>query len=542
MSNRICNGTIVMISLIINDQQVSVENGSTILDAAKKSGIEIPTLCCYNGFKPDTSCMICVVHELKTDSLIPACSMPAEADMHIETDNEKVRESRKDTLDLLLSEHVGDCEAICHRACPANMNIPLMIRQIKENDLENAIITVKNDIALPAVLGRICSAPCEKGCKRKFYDDPVSICFLKKFVADTDLARESQYLPYIKPDSGKKVAIIGAGPTGLSAAYYLIQAGHKCCIYDRNRKPGGMLRYGVSEDILPRSVLDAEIEHILGLGVEFKQEQVLGKDISLNRLRDEYDAVVIAIGTIDPVLFENTEIRLSPRGILVNRKTYETSVPGVFSGGNTISKGKSAIRSSAHGKFIAGSVDQFLTDRTVTGCPGRFNSTLGKFLDGEAEEFIKEAETINRIEPVEGTEKGFSVTDAEKESGRCFHCDCRKLETCRLRQYADEYGADQGRFRIGQRKNFQKIVQHDLINFEPGKCIKCSICIEIAKKAGEKLGLTFINRGFDVQLAVPFNESLDNGLQKAAAECVEACPTAALAWRTDKERTCFGKV
>ena len=133
-----------MINLIINNQRVSVIDDSTVLSAAETLGIAIPTLCHVNGYKPNTSCMICVVHELKTDSLIPACFMPVKEGMHIDTSNEKVREARKDTLELLLSEHVGDCEAPCQRACPANMNIPLMIRQIKENSLEKAIITVKN--------------------------------------------------------------------------------------------------------------------------------------------------------------------------------------------------------------------------------------------------------------------------------------------------------------------------------------------------------------------------------------------------------------
>ncbi|MFC1477144.1 FAD-dependent oxidoreductase [candidate division KSB1 bacterium] len=524
-----------MITLIINNQQVSVKEGSTILDAAKMMGIDIPTMCHFNGFEPNTSCMICVVHELTTDSLIPACSMPAESEMRIETGNDKVRETRKDTLDLLLSEHVGDCEAMCQRACPANMNIPLMIRQIEENDLEKAIITVKKDIALPAVLGRICAAPCEKGCNRKYYDNPVSICRLKRYVADVDLAEGSPYRPRVKPDSGKKVVIIGAGPAGLSAAYYLAQSGHKCFVFDRNSKPGGLLQYAVPDDRLPKSVLDKEIEQILVLGVELRMEQTLGKDLSINELRDEYDAVVIASGKIDPELFKNTEIELSPRGIVVNRRTYETSVPGVFAGGNTISEGKSAIRSTAHGKFIAYSVDQYVHGLTVTGHPQRFNSSLGKLLAGETEEFLKEAEVFNRIEPAESSEGGYSKEEAEKESGRCFDCDCRKLQSCRLRQYSDEYGADQKRFRFGQRKQFQKNVQHDLIIFEPGKCIKCNICVEITKKAGEKLGLTFIGRGFDIQLAVPFSESLNNGLQKVAGECVEACPTAALAWRNHEE-------
>jgi len=253
--------------------------------------------------------------------------------MQIETDNEKVREFRKDTLDLLLSEHVGDCEAPCQRTCPANMNIPLMIRQIKEKRFEDAIITVKKDIPLPAVLGRICPAPCENACRRKVYDNPVSICLLKRFIADFDLSKESPYMPELKNKSGKKVAIIGAGATGLSAAYYLLQNGHDCCIYDKNPQPGGMLRYGVPDDKLPKSVLDSEIELIFALGAAFKMNHTLGKDIDLQELRKKYDAVVIAMGKVDAKLFENSGVEFSSRGILVNRKSFETTLPGIFAGG-----------------------------------------------------------------------------------------------------------------------------------------------------------------------------------------------------------------
>ncbi|MFC1725569.1 FAD-dependent oxidoreductase [candidate division KSB1 bacterium] len=523
-----------MINLTINNQRISVKSGATVLDAAENLGIDIPTLCHFVDCEPYTSCMICVVHDLKKDSLIPACTMRAEEGMEIETDNEKVLESRKDTLDLLLSEHVGDCDAPCRRTCPANMNIPLMIRQIKENDLENAIITIKKDIALPAVLGRICPAPCEKGCNRKYYDNPVSICNLKRFAADIDVAKESHYRPYIKPDSGKKVAVIGAGPAGLSAAYYIAQAGHNCCIYEQKSKPGGMLQYGVPDEKLQKSILNAEIDLILEPGVELRLEQTLGKDFDLKELKDEYDAVVLAPGKIDPGLLKNSGIEISTNGIVVNKKTFETNIPGVFSGGNAISEGRMAIRSAAHGKFIADYVNQFVNGWNITGHSQRFNSILGKLQDGEPEEFIKEAKTFNRVTPAESLEGGYSVNEALKESERCFHCDCRKLESCRLRKYSEKYGADQKRFKVGQRKSFHKIVQHDLIIFEQGKCIKCNACIEIAKKAKEKLGLTLINRGFDVQLTVPFNESLKNGLEKTARECVEACPTAAFSWKNNE--------
>ncbi|MFC1650118.1 2Fe-2S iron-sulfur cluster-binding protein, partial [Candidatus Latescibacterota bacterium] len=515
----------------INDRSVSVAEGSTILDAAVKLGIHIPTLCHINGCTPNTTCMICTVHELNRDSLILSCVMPAEDGMRIETDNEKVRESRKDTLDLLLSEHVGDCEAPCRRICPAGMNIPLMIRQIKENDLEKAIITVKKDIALPAVLGRICPAPCENGCNRKYYDSPVSICALKRFAADIDLSEESPYRPETKPHSVKKAAIIGAGPAGLSAAYYITRFGHDCTVFDSNAKPGGLLRDGVPDDKLPKSVLDAEIEQILALGVKMRQEQTLGRDFSMDDLRDEFDAVVIAFGKTDENLIAGSGIDCTSRGITVDRNTYETSAEGIFAGGNAVSEGKMAIRSAAHGKFIAHSVDQYLTGSTVTGAPQKFNSVMGKLQAGETNEFIKEADESDRIAPDGGFESGYSHDEAVKESGRCFHCDCRKPESCRLRQYSDEYGAEQKRYKFGERKPFEKIVQHELVIFEHGKCIKCNICVEITKKAGEKFGFTFAGRGFNVRLIVPFNESLENGLMKTAKECIKSCPTGALGGR-----------
>lgn len=520
-----------MITLEINKKQITVPKNSTILDAAKKLNINIPTLCYLNGYEHFTSCMICVVHEIKTDRLIPSCSAMATDGMQIETDNEKVREFRKDTLDLMLSEHVGDCEAPCQRACPAHMNIPIMIRQIKEKRFEDAIQTVKKDIALPAVLGRICPAPCENACRRKIYDNPVSICLLKRFVADVDLSQRSPFKPEIKDKSGKKVAIIGAGATGLSAAYYLLQFGHDCLIYDNNPEPGGMLRYGVPDEKLPKSVLDAEIKSIFTLGAAFKNNTTLGKDIELAELRKDFDAVVIAMGKVDPMLFENSGIEFSSRGISVNRKTLETAIPGVFAGGNSISEGQMAIRSVSHGKSIAHSVDQFLNHLPVTGLPQRFNSILGKIQNGEKEEFIKEAEKYDQVIPEGGTVDGYSESEVVKESARCFHCDCRKPDSCKLRQFAEEYGADQKRFRMNRRNKFEKIIQHEYVIYEPGKCIKCNLCVQITNQAGEKLGLTFINRGFDIRIAVPFNESMAAGLKKVAKECVEACPTAALSWR-----------
>jgi ferredoxin len=528
------------ISLKINNREITVPEGSTILEAAEKLKISIPTLCYLNGYERFTSCMICVVHEINSHRLVPSCSMTVEDGMEIETDNEKVKEARKDTLDFLLSEHVGDCEGPCRRGCPANMNIPLMIRQIKEKKFAAAIVTVKRDIALPAVLGRICPAPCEKVCNRKSYDNPVSICYLKRFAADVDLDQDSPYHPEIKKKSGKKVAIAGAGPAGLSAAYYLLQEGHECFIYDGNPQPGGMLRYGVPDEKLPKPVLDLEIEQIFALGVKFYPGHLLGNDIWLEELRNKYDAVVLAIGTIKPEIFKNSGIELSPRGIVVNKRTFETSVPGVFAGGNAVSEGKMAIRALAHGKGISYSVNQFLENLPITGPPRRFDSRMGKLSEDELKEFLPPAargalfEKTAPLDTVKHPQKllirGYTGVQAIAESSRCFNCDCRKPDSCKLRQYAEEYHADQHRFKLSARRKFERIIQHDQVIYEPGKCIKCGLCIQITKKVGEKFGLAFVNRGFDARVEVPFKEPLSQGLKKTAKECIEACPTGAISF------------
>lgn len=519
------------ISFSLNGRIAQVPEGSTLLDAAREHGISIPTLCHLDGVERFTSCMVCVVHDVSRDRLLPACSAPAEPGMQIETDSELVRNARRQALAFLLSEHVGDCEAPCRRACPAHMDIPRMIRLIEKGRLEEAVATVKADIALPAVLGRICPAPCEKACRRRVFDEAVSVCLLKRYAADVDLARETPFRPETAPLSGKRVAVIGAGPTGLAAAYYLARAGHDCRIYDRHPDPGGTLRYGVPEALLPRSVLDAEIAAIAELGVEFQMGRALGGDIRLEGVRRDFDAVVLAVGSLGIEERERMNLEGTPRGIAVDRKTFATSLPGVFAGGNAVSPSRLAIRSAAHGKEIALSVGRYLELGRVEGPVPRFNSVLGKLQEGEIAEFMKEARPSDRTAPEESPAKGYSASEAAREAGRCLGCDCRKPETCRLRGLADAYRVAPLPFPGDKRTRFRRVVQHDLVVFEPGKCIRCGLCVRLTRKAGERFGLTFVGRGFDVRVETPFREAWGRVLEKAASECVAACPTAALSWK-----------
>jgi len=517
-----------MPKITIDGREVQVDAGATVLDAAEKLGIEIPTMCYLRGHEATTSCMVCVVKVAGSNGLVPACGTPVRDGMEVESDCEEVREVRQAALELLLSDHVGDCMGPCAMGCPAHMDIPLMIRQIAAGRMEEAIATVKRDIALPAVLGRICPAPCENVCRRAKHDQAVSICLLKQYVADVDMESDESYLPKCAEPQGKRVAIIGAGPAGLAAAYYLQRDGFECVVVDDHDEAGGMLRYGVPETELPRDVLAKEIAQIERLGVRFRLGVRVGDAISMDEVRKQFDAVFVAVGEVKGDDAAALQLEAAEK-VKVNAVTYETNVPGVFAGGDVVRRRKMAVRAVADGKEAAQSIAQYLTGRDVVGPAKPFNSRMGKLVDGEMPVFLESVSAGLRQEPF-GVATAFSDDEARAESLRCLRCDCRKPDACLLRQYAQQYGAKQTRYKAARRAFVQQ-TQHPEVIYEPGKCIDCGICIEIASKAGETLGLTFVGRGFDVRVAVPFNATLADGLRLAAAQCVAACPTGALAFK-----------
>jgi len=515
--------------LTIDNREVEVAAGTTVLEAAEALGIDIPTMCFLEGYKPSNSCMVCVVRVSGKTSLVPSCGMIAEDGMRVETNTQEVAEARKVALELLLSDHVGDCLGPCQVTCPAGMNIGLMIRQIASGLLRDAIETIKKDIALPAVLGRICPAPCEKSCRRRAYDEAVAICLLKRYAADADLACVEPYLPDCGPSSDKRVAIIGAGPAGLSAAYYLLQKGHACTVFDDHEKPGGMLRYAVSNEKLPTEVLDKEIALILKLGAKFQGSTRIGTDVPVEDLRRDFDVIFVATGQIRSDDQAWYCLEKGEKGIAVKRDTYETNLRGVFAGGGAVGSRKLAVRAVAHGKEAAVSIDQYLLGEAVTGPAKVFNSRIGKLKDGEIDSFMVGVSESPRVAVLQESE-GLTDEQARAEAKRCLHCDCRKPDDCKLRRYAHEYSARQGRYK-GERRRFEQESRHPDVIYESGKCIKCGLCIQIASEAKEQLGLTFIGRGFNVRIAVPFGRSIAEGLKLAAAKCVEGCPTGALAFK-----------
>jgi NADPH-dependent glutamate synthase beta subunit-like oxidoreductase len=512
-----------MIKLTIDNHTIEVPAGTSVWQAAKSVGIEIPTICYLEGTEHFTSCMICLVKDAKNGRFFASCSTPVFEGQNIIANDAETIESRRAALELLLSEHVGDCEAPCQLVCPAHMNIPLMNRLIAKGDFAKALEVVKRDIALPSILGRICPAPCEAGCRRKQVDEAVSICHLKRFVGDEDLKSGKPYLPKLAPLSGKKVAVIGAGPAGLAAAYYLQQKGHQAVIFDKSDKAGGELRL-IDQEILPWSVIDQEVAQILATGVQLRLNENVDAD-RFAALQNEFDAVIVATGNV-PEETSAFSLKASKTGIVADKSSFLTSIPKVFAVGNSLRASKLAVRSVGQGKEVATIIDNYFKTSEIKGYPERFNSKFGRLAESEFIQYKKDSEDAPRQK---ADNAGFTQEAAIREAKRCMHCDCRNPESCVLRELSDRYQAVQKRFQGEERFNVERFIHREGIVYEPNKCIKCGICVRLTRQHQEEFGFTFIGRGFDVKIGVPFNESVQKGLEKTAAIVAKACPTGALA-------------
>ncbi len=676
------------LSLTIDGQKVEVAPGATILAAARKLGIVIPTLCHVEGFAPSASCFICAVKIEGRPGLSPSCAMPAAEGMKIATNSEEVRAARKTALELLISDHTGDCVGPCKTGCPARLNIPNFITGVATGDLRAAAEIVTDDLTLPASLGRVCPRLCEERCRRCDMEGALSIRNLHRFTADTDRKTPAPYLPKKEKATGKRVAIVGAGPAGLAAAHHLLRRGHGAVLFDAHPQPGGMLRYGIPSFRLPRHVLDAEVGMIRALGGELRLGRKLGRDVSLEELRRDFDAVLLAVGAqgsrglgcpgeelampavdflekiedgqppaigndaiivgggntamdacrcavrlgaknvrvlyrrtrrempclreeveaaeeegvkieylVAPVKLERKngkltltcqrmelgapdasgrrapvpvagsefeveaacviaaigqmvnfdkksagEMAFSKWGIAVDPRTLATNLPGVFAGGDAVTGPDLAVRAVADGKLAAASIDQHLKGESVIGAPEAVNVLMGKLNEEEMAELFRDIEQAprapmphlpmeKRLATFEEVELGFPPDVAALEPNRCLGCGCGKAIPCRLRAYATEYGVDPNRF-DGEKRHFARDTTHPDIIFEPGKCIMCGACIQVAIAAGEDVGVSFFGRGFGARITVPFDKPMAEALKTSAKRAAEVCPTGAIMLKT----------
>jgi NADPH-dependent glutamate synthase beta subunit-like oxidoreductase len=184
----------------------------------------------------------------------------------------------------------------CVEACPAGIDIPGYLRCIAEGKIDKAYALIREKVPFPGILGRVCTHPCEDACRRDGVNEPISICALKRYVAD-HAARLTEQVSTVEKATGRTVAIIGAGPAGLTAAFYLKRKGHGITVFEEMTEPGGMMRFGIPDFRLPKNVVDKEIMEILDLGIELKVNQRMGRDFDLESLKvGGYEAVFIAVG------------------------------------------------------------------------------------------------------------------------------------------------------------------------------------------------------------------------------------------------------
>jgi len=683
------------VSFTLNDKKAEVEAGTTILEAAEKHGIEVPTLCHDPRLEPTAACRLCLVEVEGARGPMPACSTPVTEGMVVRTKTDDLTSIRCMALELLLSDHYGDCIAPCKLACPAGVDVQGYIALIANGEYQEAIKLIKKTLPLPLVIGRVCPRFCETKCRRNLLEGPVAIDALKRFVADYDMDGGQPYTPEPKPATGHKVAVIGGGPAGLSAAYYLALEGHEVTIFEANPKLGGMLRYGIPEYRLPKEILDKEIASItklcrevhtnaslgkdftieslraegyeaifVGLGAQanqkmriegedspgvlsgigFLKDVTLGKKVALGdrvvvigggntaidvartalrlgakevtiayrRSRDEMpankeeveqaeeegvriqiltapvnvsactgetagsmecirmvlgepdssgrrrpepvagseftmkvDTVIVAIGqALDAAgLDEDGQVEFNKRGyITVNNETMETSVEGVFSGGDCTSGPATVVEALAAGRRAATSIDQYLNGEAITPEAKPYNCGKGELKDIDLSEY-DDVERISRTEmPVleaeerkknfDQIELGLTEEIAKQEAERCLACGCQDVYECKLRQLATEYQVDDTHY-VG-RKHHLRIEEneHPFILKDSNKCILCGRCVRICDEVMGVNAWGFTNRGFDSMVEPALGMPLCETTCVSCGQCVSTCPTGALIPKT----------
>ncbi len=677
------------VKITINGQEIITENNKTILEVVREHNIDdIPHLCYDPKLPPYGSCYLCVVEVEGLNKLVPSCCNPVSNGMVIHTNNERIRDSRKMALEFLLSNHYADCIGPCKNTCPAGVDIQGYIGLMSMGKYREAVRLIKKNNPLPLVCGRVCVRECELSCRRNKVDEPLGIDYLKRYASDIDM--EDPWIPEVPEKNGKKVAVVGGGPSGLTCAYYLILKGYDVTIFEKHERPGGMLLWGIPEYRLPKDILAREIKWITDLGITVKTGTSICKDFTIDSLfKDGFNAIYLALGAqgankmrvpeedsteevisgidflynsqfpgknsihgtvvvvgggntaidaartalrygakkviilyrrtrqempannmeIEAALHEGIEIiflsapvkfvkeegrlkgiecikmglgepdasgRKRPvpisgseyildcdfvisaigqqvelgglekdeklkitkwNTISTNMNSFETSIPGVFAGGDVATGPAVAIDAIAHGHMAAESIDEYLKTDKVTPVKKEFFSSKDVFGDIPESEFTEyekikreimpELPPEERIKNFEEVELGYSLEQAEQEASRCLTCGCSALFECKLKQYAIEYGIDVTRF-IGEVRKYKVDGRHPFITLDPNKCISCGRCVRTCAQILNVSALGFVYRGFkSVVKPAMEKELLETGCI-SCGNCISACPTGAI--------------
>ncbi|CAN5153173.1 hypothetical protein BH18CHL2_BH18CHL2_02770 [soil metagenome] len=285
-------------TITIDGQDVTAVIGETILRAAQRAGFNVPTLCDDEKLAPAAACRMCLVEVEGAERPLPSCHLAVEPNMRVVAASDGLFKMRRQNLEYILSDHNAYCMPPCQIGCPTHIDIPGYLDLMAKGQHVEAARLVKEVLPFPYALGLVCPRPCQEVCRRGLVEEEIAICQCHGYTGELVMEMDKAPTPFPQAvATGKRVAVVGAGPAGLTAAYYTALKGHAVTVFDRLQKQGGMLRYGIPEYRLPKVKLDKELNCVWQLGAEFKGGMELGKDFTADGLLAQgYDAVFLGIG------------------------------------------------------------------------------------------------------------------------------------------------------------------------------------------------------------------------------------------------------
>ncbi|HEY9325659.1 MAG TPA: 2Fe-2S iron-sulfur cluster-binding protein, partial [Candidatus Limnocylindria bacterium] len=286
-------------TITIDGQEVTAIPGEAILRAAQRAGFKVPTLCDDEKLAPAAACRMCLVDIEGQDRPLPSCHIAVEPGMKIVSSSDALFKLRKQNLEYILSDHNAYCMPPCQISCPTHIDIPGYLELMAKGQHVEAARLVKEVLPFPYMLGLVCPKPCQEVCRRGLVEEEIAICQCHGYTGELVMEMDVAPTPFPqKVASGKRVAVVGAGPAGMTAAYYTALNGHAVTVFDMMAKQGGICRYGIPEYRLPKVKLDKELNSLWQLrDTEFKGGMKLGRDFTVDQLLAQgYDAVFRGIG------------------------------------------------------------------------------------------------------------------------------------------------------------------------------------------------------------------------------------------------------
>jgi len=309
----------------------------------------------------------------------------------------------------------------CTATCPLHCNAHGYVALISQGKFKEALELVREKLPFPGILAYACAHPCERECKRIEKDRPISICNLKRFLVDHVEEPEFEFTP--PEEKGKKIAIVGGGPSGLTAAYDLRKMGYRVTLFESKNELGGLLTHGFPSYRLPRQVVEKDLSVIDRMGIEVKCNTQVGKDVSLETLTQSYDAIFIAggIAGVESMTRVLKGLKKTRRGtIQANSISLETGVKGIFAGGDIATGPGTIIESMAHGRKAAISIDRYLRGEDLLQgreSEGTQISPLRSLLP-----YSKRMEREVLPDMVKPVVASPTAEEAMKEAKRCLNC------------------------------------------------------------------------------------------------------------------------